>query len=115
MREGETEVVIHGRDGRLKVSVMSIFLGKMVKVPVDMVTLCPEIVPRQDVGQMAKMFNINLRKDGFFRERHFKFDPMATSIDGVFISGCCQGPKDIPDTVSSFGSSSEGAFADRPG
>jgi heterodisulfide reductase subunit A len=95
-----TEVVSHGTDGKLKVSVMDTLLGKMVQVPVDMVILCPAIVPRQDAGQMAKMFNINLREDGFFRERHIKLDPMSTSIDGIFISGCCQSPKDIPDTVA---------------
>ena len=29
-----------------------------------------------------------------------KLDPTATTTDGVFITGCCQGPKDIPDTVA---------------
>jgi len=23
-----------------------------------------------------------------------------TQVDGVFLAGCCQGPKDIPDTVA---------------
>jgi heterodisulfide reductase subunit A len=37
---------------------------------------------------------------GWFTERHPKLDPVATMTDGVFIAGTCQGPKDIPDTVS---------------
>ena len=38
--------------------------------------------------------------DGFFQEAHAKFRPVDTQIDGVFLAGCCQGPKDIPDTVA---------------
>jgi heterodisulfide reductase subunit A len=38
--------------------------------------------------------------DGWFTERHPKLDPVATMTDGIFIAGVCQGPKDIPDTVS---------------
>jgi len=34
------------------------------------------------------------------QEAHPKFRPVDTLIDGVFIAGCAQGPKDIPDTVA---------------
>ncbi|GAG03156.1 unnamed protein product, partial [marine sediment metagenome] len=53
-----------------------------------------------DAEQVAKTFSISQRADGFFLERHVKLDPVATSTDGIFISGCCEGPKDIPDTVA---------------
>jgi heterodisulfide reductase subunit A len=33
-------------------------------------------------------------------ERHPKLDPVATMTEGVFIAGVCQGPKDIPASVS---------------
>jgi heterodisulfide reductase subunit A len=33
-------------------------------------------------------------------ERHVKLEPIATLTDGVFIAGCCESPKDIPDTVA---------------
>ena len=39
-------------------------------------------------------------KDGFFQEKHYKLDTMGTLTDGIYLAGCCQGPKDIPDTVS---------------
>ncbi len=38
--------------------------------------------------------------DGFFLEAHPKLRPVDTASDGVFLAGCCQGPKDIPDTVA---------------
>jgi heterodisulfide reductase subunit A len=33
-------------------------------------------------------------------EKHPKLAPVETASDGVFIAGCAQGPKDIPDTVA---------------
>ena len=57
-------------------------------------------MPRKDAAQMMRIFNISPDADGFFLERHIKLDPIATLTDGVFIAGCCQGPKDIPDTVA---------------
>jgi len=26
--------------------------------------------------------------------------PVDTARDGIYLAGCCQGPKDIPDTVA---------------
>jgi len=56
--------------------------------------------PRADAGETAKMFSLSRSADGFFLEKHPKLDPVATMTDGVFVAGCCQGPKDIPDTVA---------------
>jgi len=75
-------------------------LSKVVRVPVDMVILCAALEARSDADKVAKLFNIGRRKDGFFLERHVKLDPVATATDGIFIAGCCEGPKDIPDTVA---------------
>ena len=37
--------------------------------------------------------------DGFLLEKHPKFGPVETNIEGVFICGCIQGPKDISDSI----------------
>jgi len=65
-----------------------------------MVVLSTALEPRADAGETAKMFSISRSKDGFFMEKHPKLDPVATTTDGVFVAGCGQGPKDIPDTVA---------------
>ena len=46
--------------------------------------------------------------EGFFLERHPKLAPVSTFTDGVFIAGCAQGPKDIPDTVAQAGAAVAG-------
>lgn len=33
-------------------------------------------------------------------EAHPKLRPVDTSVAGVFLAGCCQGPKDIADSIS---------------
>ncbi|MEM2102756.1 MAG: hydrogenase iron-sulfur subunit, partial [Candidatus Bathyarchaeia archaeon] len=38
--------------------------------------------------------------DGFFMESHPKLKPIDTPVDGVFVAGACQAPKDIPYSVS---------------
>jgi len=85
---------------KLIVLVEDTLLGRMIRVPVDMVVLCTALEARSDADKVAKTFTINRRADGFFMERHVKLDPVATATDGIFIVGCCQGPKDIPDTVA---------------
>jgi heterodisulfide reductase subunit A len=37
--------------------------------------------------------------DRFYAEAS-GLDPIMTGVEGIFLSGCCQGPKDIPDTVA---------------
>jgi heterodisulfide reductase subunit A len=86
--------------GKLIAIAEDTLLGGIVRVPVDMVILCPALEPRTDAEDVAKLFSINRRADGFFMERHVKLDPVATATAGVFIAGCCEGPKDIPDTVA---------------
>ncbi|GAI47351.1 unnamed protein product, partial [marine sediment metagenome] len=86
--------------GKLIVVAEDTLLGKMIRVPVDMVILCAGLEARSDADKVASLFTLNRRADGFFLERHVKLDPVATPTDGVFIAGCCEGPKDIPDTVA---------------
>lgn len=33
-------------------------------------------------------------------ELHPKLRPVDTTTDGVYLAGCCQSPKDIPDTIA---------------
>jgi heterodisulfide reductase subunit A len=74
--------------------------GKPRRLPVDMVILSTAMEPQPDTQNVSRLFNINRSADGFFLERHPKLDPIATTTDGIFVTGCCQGPKDIPDTVA---------------
>ena len=86
--------------GKLVVVAEDTLLGSMIRVPVDMVILCPAMEPQPDAEAVTQLFNISRSADGFFLEKHPKLDPVATTTDGIFIVGCCQGAKDIPDSVA---------------
>jgi heterodisulfide reductase subunit A2 len=75
-------------------------LGKMIRIPVDLVILSTAIEARSDAEQLGRLLSIGRNADGFFMERHVKLAPVNTPTDGIFIVGCCQGPKDIPYTVA---------------
>ncbi len=99
-----TEVTDITRDdeekGKLIVVCEDTLLGEMIRVPVDMVVLNVALEPRADAAEVAKVFSIAQDSDGFFQENHYKIDPLGTLTDGIYLAGCCQGPKDIPDTVA---------------
>ena len=46
------------------------------------------------------MLTASMDTNDFFTEAHPKLRPVESPTAGVFLSGTCQGPKDIPETVS---------------
>jgi len=97
--------------GKLVLVAEDSLLGAMIRVPVDMVILSVALEPRADAEAVARLFNISRSADGFFLERHPKLDPVATSTGGVFVVGCAQGPKDIPDVVAQASAAAARALA----
>ncbi|GAG67179.1 unnamed protein product [marine sediment metagenome] len=86
--------------GKLIVQFEDTLAGLQRRLPVDMVILSCALEAQADAEKIARLFNISRSADGFFLEKHPKLDPVATMTDGIFVAGCCQGPKDIPDTVA---------------
>ena len=86
--------------GKLIVVCEDTLLGTLIRVPVDMVILSVAMEARADTDEMARTLLLGRSRDGFFMERHPKLDPVGTMLDGIFAVGCCQGPKDIADTVA---------------
>lgn len=85
--------------GKLIIVVEDTLIGRQRRVPVDMVVLSTALQPRADADEMARLFSLSRSADGFFLEKHPKLDPVATMSDGIFVVGCCQSPKDIPQSV----------------
>ena len=84
----------------LNIDVFDTTTNKLFEIQTDMVVLVPAIVPRADATEFARKMHLTQSGDGFFLEAHPKLRPMDTFVNGIFIAGCCQGPKDIQDTVS---------------
>jgi len=75
-------------------------LGQPIELEAEMVVLATAAIPKKGTEEMARILNLTRGADGFFMESHPKLKPIDTPTDGIFLSGSCQGPKDIPYSVS---------------
>ena len=91
---------IRNVNNHLKIDIFDTTTNKLFEIITDLVVLVPALVPRADADEFARILRISQSGDGFFLEAHPKLRPMDTFTGGIFIAGCCQGPKDIQDTVS---------------
>ncbi|HIE34509.1 MAG TPA: CoB--CoM heterodisulfide reductase iron-sulfur subunit A family protein, partial [Candidatus Altiarchaeales archaeon] len=98
-------------EGKLVVVVEDTLIGKIRRIPVDMVVLAVGLEPQPDADDVRRMLNITCSAEGWFLERHPKLAPVSTFTDGIFIAGACQGPKDIPDTVAQAEAAASEALA----
>jgi heterodisulfide reductase subunit A len=98
-RRGEPSEV-YRRGDKLVVLAEDTTLGEPVEVEADLVVLATAIVPRTDIQDVAEVLGIQRSPDGFFQEADEKLRPVDTNVENVFVAGCCQSPKDIPDTVA---------------
>jgi heterodisulfide reductase subunit A len=99
---GKVAEVMYDPDdsGRLLVRGEDTLLGRYVEIPADLVVLLTAAVPAEGARELGKLFGVSVDKDGFYAEAHPKLRPVDPTTAGVFLAGCCQSPKDIPDTVA---------------
>jgi heterodisulfide reductase subunit A len=98
-RRGNPSEIIK-RGDHVVVRAEDTLLGEQVEVEADLVVLAVGMVPRQDAGNLAQLLHLERDTDGYFQESHPKIRTVESNLPGIFLAGCCQGPKDIPDTVS---------------
>jgi len=77
--------------------------GLLLRNRLDLVVLACGLRPPEEIDDLAKMLHVSRSPDGFIMEAHPKLRPAETAIPGVYVTGCVQFPKDIPDTVAQAG------------
>jgi len=81
-------------DGRLRLEADNeIFRGPSEDL-VDLAVLVVGMTPG-DNQVLQDTLRLPVGPDGFFLEAHPKLRPLDTVLDGVFLAGSCQGPKDM--------------------
>ncbi len=86
-------------------------MQKPVEVPADLVVLGIGLTPRRETDEIANLIGLPRSGDGFLLEVHPKLRPVETAVDGVFLAGACQGPKDIVDTLAQARAAASSALA----
>lgn len=84
----------------LKVQGSDLITNEQIHIDADMVVLAAAIEPDPSARPLATLLTASMDTNDFFTEAHPKLRPVESPTAGVFLSGVCQGPKDIPETVS---------------
>jgi heterodisulfide reductase subunit A2 len=87
-------------DGTLDVQGSDLILDKQLHIKADMVVLAASIEADKSARPLATMLATSMDNNDFFLEAHAKLRPVESPTAGIFLAGCCQGPKDIPETVA---------------
>ena len=90
-------------DGKLLVRASDLIAGEQLKIEADMVVLAAAMEPDPSARPLATMLTASMDTNDFFTEAHPKLRPVESPTAGIFLSGACQGPKDIPETVAQAG------------
>ena len=85
---------------KLVVQGSDLLNGEQLQLETDMVVLATAIEPDPSARSVATMLTASMDTNDFFTEAHAKLRPVESPTAGVFLSGTCQGPKDVPETVA---------------
>ena len=92
------QVAVEAADGGCRLTIPQGEASRTLTV--DMVVLAAAVRPSAGAAKLAQLFGVNLDADGFFAEEHGRLAPVSTTVGGVFIAGCAQGPKDVQASVA---------------
>jgi len=91
---------IFPQNGHLVVRGADTLMGAQVQVDADLVVLAVGVEAAPGAKALAETLRVSTDNYGFFLEGHPKLKPVETNTAGVYLAGACQGPKDIPASVS---------------
>ena len=91
------------KDGHLEVQASDLIENTQLHIDADLVVLAAGIEPDPTARRIGTMLTASMDTNDFFTEAHAKLKPVESPTAGIFLSGACQGPKDIPDTVAQAG------------
>jgi len=97
--KGQVGKIADEGDG-LHIQAVDMLDNKRIDCKTDMVVLATAIEPHASAKRISTMLSAGVDSNSFFTEAHPKLRPVESPTAGVFLSGVCHGPKDIPETVA---------------
>jgi heterodisulfide reductase subunit A len=91
---------VTGNGSTATVKAFSETLDAMVEETVDLAVLSLGSVPPANRDRIKSVLKLSTSDDGFFLEAHPKLKPLDTAIDGVFLAGACQAPKNAAESIA---------------
>jgi heterodisulfide reductase subunit A len=92
---------VERHNGGHRVTVKDILTdGRELELDSDLVVLITAMEPRVN-PTLSDVLKVPVGLDGFFKEVHPKLRPVETVIDGVFIAGAAQAPRNSAESAAS--------------
>lgn len=97
---GRPSSVYENKDKGIIIRYKDTHTGEVEENTVDLLVLSTAIIPNQGNKKLGEILGVEVDENGFFKQQSLLTNPIQSTRDGVFLAGCIQGPKDIPDSVS---------------
>ena len=91
---------VYNENGKLMVQGSNLIDNEQITIESDLVVLATAIEPEPSIRKVATLLTASIDTNNFLTESHAKLRPVESPTAGVYLAGVCQGPKDIPETVS---------------
>lgn len=89
--------------GQLEIWYEDTATKKVEKITAGMAVLATNLMPRDGSRKLAEILGVELDEYGFFRSPDPLLRPVDTTKPGIFVTGYCEAPKDIPESVAQAG------------
>ena len=76
--------------------------GEVEIAKFDLVVLANAVIPRKGAEELAKILGIELNEFGFFKTKN-SIEDLKSTREGIYVTGSCQSPDDIANSVSKAG------------
>ena len=97
-RVGEVEEVAKNKN--ITVWAENTETGEFLKNEHELLVLCPGILPPKGLKELADSLGLGVSVDGFIPIQYPASNPVDTAVPGVYVAGCAESAKDIPDSVA---------------
>lgn len=97
---GKPGKVEEDKNGTVTVRIEDTLTSNLYNLELDLLVLSVGAVASESSEHIRQILKVSRAADGFMMEAHPKLKPVDTTLDGIFIGGVTQGPKDIPYSVS---------------
>lgn len=74
--------------------------GEFLRDEHELLVLCPGILPPKGLKDLADNLGLDVGVDGFISIQYPASNPVDTVVPGVYVAGCAESAKDIPDSVA---------------
>ncbi len=98
-------------DNSLAVAYQNLSTQRYVRDTYDMVVLCSDVAPSEELPELAQLAEVELAETGYISVADADASGATTTHPGIFVAGCASGPKNIKDSLATARAAAGGALA----